>query len=187
LLDEWALRDEKTPPPGKFPEREDELETARTKVWEDYLDEKPRPRFPFQDRAKRFMESSSANTFLVSFEYLNGEEYDGHTLLAVRRDDGSIAYIDLQQVPPTVHDDIDPSSTGVIVTPTSVDWRGNRQLRNVVENGRHVPLLIAWDGTDASLDDPAGTPPRAADSRDPAPTTPSDDSNGDSSSDEEPE
>jgi hypothetical protein len=166
LLDEWGLRNENTPPRAKFPENDQELEAARTKVWEDYLDENPRPRFPFQDRAKRFMETSSANTFLVSFEYLKGEEYDGHALLAVRRDDGSVVYIDLQQVPPTVHDDIDPSSTGVIVTPTSVDWRGNRQLRNVVENGVHEPLLT-WEYADGDPEDPEGTPPDAQGRGDP--------------------
>jgi hypothetical protein len=141
-MDELGLRDQNTPPRGQFPELHYQAERARTKVRRDLLNRNPVPGFPFRYQAKWFMQTSSANTFLVIFEYLNGTEFDAHALLAVRRDDGSITYLDLQMVPPTVHDDIDPGSTAVIAAPTSVDWRRNRQLRNAVENGVHQPLLV---------------------------------------------
>ena len=142
LLIRWGLRNQETPPARQFPPTRAETDEARRKVALEFTNGKPSPRFSYQDQAKEHMATSSANTFFIAFEFLNHGVYDGHALLGVKRHDGSIIYVDLQNVPPTLHDDLDPRIYAVAVLPTSVDWRTNQQLANVVKNGVHVPLAI---------------------------------------------
>jgi hypothetical protein len=142
LMLQWGLMSEKTPPPQIFPELQSEMEQAQAKVRQEVQNGRPRPPFPFQEQAKKLMETSHANTFVVGYQYFQNGEFHGHALLAVKRDDGSILYVDLQAVPPSIRDDLDLHHSCVWVIPSDVDWRSNRQLSNVVENGVHVPPTI---------------------------------------------
>jgi hypothetical protein len=137
---QWGLTSEKTPPPRIFPELHTEMDQAQAKILRDAENGRPRPPFSFEGQAKKFMETSRANTFAVGYQYFQNGEFHRHALLAVKREDGSILYIDLQAVPPSVRDDLDPRYSTVWVIPSDVDWRSNRQLSNAVENGVRAPL-----------------------------------------------
>ena len=139
LLKAWDLTSENTPAPKLFPALSD-LDRARKKVERDLQNGKPHPTFPFQEDAKKFMKASRASTFVLGVKYWDGSQTEQHVLLAVKRDDGSIVYVDLQAVPPLVHDDIDPRSYGAFVVPTDVDWQINWQLVYAVQNGVHEPV-----------------------------------------------
>jgi hypothetical protein len=155
LMKEWDLKNEDTPRSRQFPGSSAEQSEASVKVERDLQNGEPHPTFPFHEHAKTFMETSSANTFVVALRYWDGSRTEQHALLAVRRDDGSIRYLELQRVPPVVYDDIDPRSHGALVIPTNVDWRANWQLSYVIENGVYERL---W-----SVQAPTRTTPRTLD------------------------
>ena len=69
---------------------------------------------------------------------------DGHALLAVRREDGAITYLDLQQIPPAIYDGLNSKVGAVIVNPTNVDWRFNRKLFDAVRNSARVGPERGW-------------------------------------------
>ena len=169
LMRELGLRHEDTPPLQKFPGSSAERREARNRARDEGRKGLPRPEFPFQKQAKEFMANSSANTFVVVFfELFHGVHHNAHAVLAVRRDDGSIVYLDLQTVPPSIYDDLDPRARQVIVTPTAVDWRGNKQLSNVVENGVHAPRPPAPEDLDDFFPESVGS----TDSAPASPTAP---------------
>jgi hypothetical protein len=102
----------------------------------------PHPTFPFHEDAKRFMENSDAETFVVTLKYWDGSAFVAHAMLAGKRDDGSIFYLELQQVPPAVYDNIDPRSVGAVVVPTDVDWQSTWQLNYAVQYGVHQSMYV---------------------------------------------
>jgi hypothetical protein len=146
VLFEWGLTSNHTPPPATFPASRAERLDARNKVEQAARNGHAPPIFPFQNAAKKFMEMSSSNTFVVAFSAYHAPNYDSHVLVAVKRDDGSIVYVDPQAVPPLIHYDLDPQCHVVLATPTDVDWRNNRHLSNFVRNGVHEPLAT-WDSS----------------------------------------
>jgi hypothetical protein len=143
-MEESGLRSEDTPRHSQFPSSDAAQKEVRMKVEHDLQNGEPPPTFPFHEHARAFMETSSANTFVVGLKHWDGSKTDEHAVLAVRRDDGSIVYLDLQRVPPVVYDGIDPRSYGALVVPTDVDWRANWQLSYAVEYGVNETLLSAY-------------------------------------------
>jgi hypothetical protein len=104
--------------------------------------------------AQNLMHESSANTFAVAYYYNERVESPpgsghfttkrgGHALTAVRRDDGSISFIDFQSTPPKLHVSLPDMAWSVTVIATDVDWRFNRQLYAAVRDapiGRYPSL-----------------------------------------------
>ena len=124
LMKRLGLKDDNTPPEATFrPER-------------------GLNRWP---AAERFMKDSSANTFFVMLYAKRSDgSLDGHALLAVRKEDGSITYIDLQQIPPTVYDRLNLQVGAMIVTPTNVNWRNNPTLSDTVRDTGRTPPQRGW-------------------------------------------
>jgi hypothetical protein len=123
-----GLTSDRTPEWKPFPGTDAEIDAARQKSANDPRSGQPRPTFPFNDRAKNLMETSSANTFVVTVQYFRGDRHEAHSLLAVKRDDNSIVYVDLQKRPPKTYHGLDPHINLAMVFPTDVDWRSNRQI-----------------------------------------------------------
>jgi hypothetical protein len=110
VMDNLKLRGPHTPPESVFPK------TGTAPPFEDW------------ENVTKFMQDSTANTFAVGFD-IPGRT--GHVLVAVRRVDGSIAYIDFKKSPPSIVDlekDLKVPIEKLYVIPTDVDWRMNRQL-----------------------------------------------------------
>jgi len=107
---------------------------------------------PFQhwDNVTRFMKESTANTFAISYEYVDGSDEGGHILIAVRQADGSIEYLDFQGKTPKVVDlKAIESIVRVNVIPTNVDWRMNRELYWHVTQNKHRPHQSDSDDSDS--------------------------------------
>lgn len=92
------------------------------------------------------MKEAAGNTHVLTYEtwerleeppgsgrYVMREE--GHALVAIRKDDGQIVYIDPQTVPPSVRQRLPNGMYEIGVFPTSVDWRSNRQLYAALRDG----------------------------------------------------
>jgi hypothetical protein len=111
LMDQLGLRDDTTPPEALF-----------------------RPKKG--DNVGDFIRNSSANTFLVNMFVVDLKNMTAiaHALVAVRREDGSVTYLDLQKKPPETYHGLDPRADRVIVQPTNVDWRFNRTLFDAIQN-----------------------------------------------------
>jgi hypothetical protein len=133
LMQELGLRSANSPPEAVF---KADAGRKRSKTSDPQLE------------ADKFMKESSANTFFVSISTKTSRGIgEGHALLAVRQVDGSITYVDLQQVPPVIYDKLNPRIDHVFVTPTDVDWRFNRKLFDVVENSPRARPQQAWPDT----------------------------------------
>lgn len=118
LLEQFELRDENTPPSAKF-------EPSKKKL------RLPSRQNPQRD-AEKFMKKSSSNTFALIVQTTPGHP-DAHSIIAVRQDNGTITYIDLQKTPPATYDSLHPWIKSVDVIPTKVDWRSNNLLSRVIQ------------------------------------------------------
>jgi hypothetical protein len=130
LLRNLGLTSGNTPPLQHFPASVSEAEAAARTA----KDGNPRPVFPYGEQATEFMQDSPANTFAVTYAYWDGNSYKAHTLLAVKKPDGSIVYLDLQTRPPEAYHYLDPHHFSVFATPTDIDWRFNRTLYGYIES-----------------------------------------------------
>jgi hypothetical protein len=96
--------------------------------------------------ARAYMESLPGNTNMVVYRWVERVEEPrgsgqfttknmGHALTSVRREGGEIVYVDFQQVPPAIFEKLPTTSYDVVVIPTTVDWRYNRQLYAALRDG----------------------------------------------------
>jgi hypothetical protein len=96
--------------------------------------------------ALSYMASTSGNTFLLGFTGVTRSEQPpgsghyqtkelSHAVVAIRKDDGEIVFIDPQNVPPGVYRRLPPTAFFVNVFSTDVDWRYNRQLFAALRDG----------------------------------------------------
>lgn len=127
LLERLKLRTSETPPSAIFEKKQ--------KGWLSRED-------PQRD-ATKFMQESSSNTFALIIKPSAGSDM-AHSLIAVREPDGSIVYVDLQQVPPATYDRLNPVNQFIEVIPTDVDWRHNRQLYGVVQSSPRTDPKWGW-------------------------------------------
>jgi hypothetical protein len=133
-MQELGLVDDSTPSGAQFGSRKGRF------PWSKPVDAKI--------EAETFMKESTANVFVLSVRPKSTRGIDkGHAMLAVRREDGSITYVDLQQVPPAIYDALNPKIDTVIVVPTNVDWRFNRKLFDVVRGSPPTPARAGWPDT----------------------------------------
>jgi len=127
LLERLKLRTADTPPPATFKKtRKGPLSFEN----------------PQRD-AKKFMQESHSNTFALIIKG-NPASPMAHSLIAVRKPDGSITYVDLQKTPPETYDRLNPSIGYVEVIPTDVDWRFNRELTRVVQSSPPTNPKRGW-------------------------------------------
>lgn len=102
--------------------------------------------------ARHYMESLPGNTYMVLYACVERIEKPpgsgrfetesmGHAVTAVRREDGEVVYIDFQDVPPAVYERLPKTTFDVVVLPTAVDWRYNRQLYAGLRDGTVHPSL----------------------------------------------
>lgn len=87
---------------------------------------------------KSFMQNSSANTFVVNVIF--GDE-GSHSMIGVRKEDGSIVFLDMQKKPPQTYAALDDFIHAVVVMPTDVDWRFNRQLYAALRDSTIEPVF----------------------------------------------
>jgi len=103
-------------------------------------------------QAREYMEALEGNTNMVIYRWMERwEEPPGsghfvvqdmaHALTAVRREDGRLQYVDFQDVPPAVYNELPGTTFDVVVFPTDVDWRYNRQLYAALRDGTVHPSL----------------------------------------------
>lgn len=94
--------------------------------------------------AERFMRRTPEDTFAVAVE----QSFSGpggipmstkHMVLAIRKADHSLQYIDFQQVPPIISTSL-PGELS-FVAPLDVEWRDNQQITAAVQWGTRVPVL----------------------------------------------
>jgi hypothetical protein len=102
--------------------------------------------------AREYMESVPGNTNMVIYRWIERLEKPpgsgqfqvedmAHALVSVRREDGEIVYLDFQDVPPRVYEKLPSTTFQVVVFPTDVDWRYNRQLYAALRDGEVHPSL----------------------------------------------
>lgn len=102
--------------------------------------------------ARQHMASLPGNTNMVVYRWVERVESPpgsghfavekmGHALTSIRREDGEIVYVDLQEVPPAVYEKLPSTTFDVVVMPTTVDWRYNRQLYAALRDGKVHPSL----------------------------------------------
>jgi hypothetical protein len=127
LLERFKLRTSETPPSATF--------QKKRMSW-------PSRQDPQRD-ANKFMQESSSNTFALIIKG-SATSPIGHSLIAVRKPDGSIVYLDLQKVPPEAYDRVNPLNQFIEVIPTDVDWRHNRQLATVVQSSPLADPKRGW-------------------------------------------
>jgi hypothetical protein len=151
MLRSSHLRSEVTPNPRAFQrddlraELEHEARTgARSREGKD-------PRSPVYT-AEAYMQGTQVNTFALVVEFISRVQappgsghfvarHEGHSLLAVKQGDGSILYIDAQEVPPGVYESLPRSAFKLTVYPTDVDYRYNRQLFAAVRDAKPAPEI----------------------------------------------
>jgi hypothetical protein len=96
--------------------------------------------------ARAYMQWIPGNTNMVIYRWIERREVPpgsgqftvedmAHALTSVRREDGELVYIDLQDVPPAVYQKLPSTTFQVMVFPTDVDWRYNRQLYAALRDG----------------------------------------------------
>lgn len=151
LLRSSHLRSSVTPYPRAF-QRDDlrsELEhEARTGV----RSQQGKDSWPPEHAAEAYMERTQVNTFALVVEFISSVEHppgsghfvsrhEGHAMIAVKQADGSILYIDPQEVPPGVYQSLPRSVFKLTVYPTDVDYRYNRQLFAAVRDAKLVPEI----------------------------------------------
>jgi hypothetical protein len=96
----------------------------------------------------RHMQYLPETTFLVHiYRFLpeTGNFDAGHTIIAIREDDGRIRYIDFQQVPPITTYSLSPDVRLEYVFPTNVDWHNNRQIVAAGTRGHAVDMFEYYD------------------------------------------
>ena len=99
----------------------------------------PAPGYPHWDEVADFMRTSASNTFAVSYQFYKDGKYLAHAVVGVRKEDGTIAFLDFQAVPPEFLDLKTENIWRVTVIPTDVDWRSNRQLYRLIKNNPEPP------------------------------------------------
>jgi hypothetical protein len=102
-----------------------------------------------EPRARAYMESLKGNTFFLSVRWMTRVEDPpgsgqfkvrpwAHAMTAVRTTTGRILYVESQAVPPRVYLNLPKTTFDVVVRPTDVDWRYNRQLYASLRDGQFV-------------------------------------------------
>lgn len=105
-----------------------------------------------EPHALEYMRSLPGNTNMVVYRWVERwEDPPGsgrykvdtmaHALTSVRREDAAIVYVDFQDVPPAVYERLPKTTYDVVVFPTDVDWRYNRQLYAALRDGVVHPSL----------------------------------------------
>jgi hypothetical protein len=99
--------------------------------------------------ARAHMESLPGNTNMLLFRWMERVEVppgsgqfevrpSAHAVTAVRTTTGRILYVEAQEVPPRVYLNLPKTTFDVVVLPTDVDWRYNRQLYASLRDGQFV-------------------------------------------------
>lgn len=99
--------------------------------------------------ARAHMESLPGNTNMLLFRWMERVEdppgsgqikvrASAHAVTAVRTTSGRILYVESQAVPPRVYLNLPKTTFDVVVLPTDVDWRYNRQLYSALRDGQFV-------------------------------------------------
>jgi hypothetical protein len=126
-----GLRSDTTPEPQTFPK-------PGTRVAQ-------RSRFKYWVEVEKFMRTSTANTFAVTFQYTTRAGGDAHAVVGIRKDDGTIAFLDFSFEPPVVLDLKKLSISNVTVIPTDVDWHDNRHVNDLFKkNPKPTPPPENW-------------------------------------------
>jgi hypothetical protein len=124
-----GLRSDTTPEPETFPKPGTALELESV-----IRAERPGgARFQYWRAIENFMQTSRANTFAVSVQsWKDGKR--AHALVGVRKDDGTIAFLDFSLEPPVLLDVKKLNIWSVLVIPTDVNWRDNRHVNDLFKN-----------------------------------------------------
>jgi hypothetical protein len=137
VLRQLGLMSSTTPAIAAFPPTQEKRRRAK-EVAQGDLQPRPGEVGAAGRDAQSFMQNSSANTFAVNVIF--GDQ-GSHSLIAIRRDDGSIVFLDLQRKPPQAYAALDEFVHTVVVMPTDVDWRYNRQLYAALRDSAVEPVL----------------------------------------------
>jgi hypothetical protein len=136
-----GLRSDTTPDPATFPK----LGTRLNKESKTRAERSPGARFKYWDDVEKFMQTSEANTFAVTVKYLRKDGHNAHALVGVRKDDGSLAFLDFSFEPPVLLDIKKMNIWSVTVIPTDVDWHDNRHVTDLFKhNPKRTPPPRHW-------------------------------------------
>jgi hypothetical protein len=126
-----GLRSDTTPEPQTFPKPDAPVDTrARFKHWGEVDD---------------FLRTSTANTFAVAYQNTGKDGPSAHVLVGIRKDDGTLAFLDFSVDPPDVLDLKKLNIWRVTVIPTDVDWRDNRHVNDLLKkNPKLTPPPKSW-------------------------------------------
>jgi hypothetical protein len=140
MMKSVGLRSDATPEPETFPKPGTAFELESV-----IRAERPGgARFKYWREVETFMRTSRANTFALSIQcWKDGRR--AHALVGVRKDDGTIAFLDFSLEPPVLLDIKKLNIWSVLVIPTNVDWHDNRHVNDLFEkNLKLTPPPKDW-------------------------------------------
>jgi hypothetical protein len=140
LMRQMGLRSDRTPDEAAFPATEQRrADPGRSTDGPTVLFDATRvtrTRFEHWDAVENFMRGSTANTFAVTYQHVDELGLDnGHVLVGIRKEDGTIAFLDFSRRPPEIRDLRSVSISSVRVIPSDVDWRESSHVQNLLNPG----------------------------------------------------